>query len=85
MLLNKIVKDAQRLAVQPLDRLSRTRFPFYNDLSKSTNAQRLAAQPLGRVRYVVTILAGILKSQSGVLSLSLGQVGCSRGLGVFRK
>jgi hypothetical protein len=44
-------------------------------------AQRLAAQPLGRARFLVTILAGILKSQSSVLSLSLGQVGCSRGLG----
>jgi hypothetical protein len=39
------------------------------------NAQRLAAQPLGRFRIVVTILAGIPKSQSGVPSLSLGQVG----------
>jgi hypothetical protein len=48
-------------------------------------AQRLAAQPLGRIRYVVTILAGILKTQSIVLSLSLGQVGCSRGLGPAAK
>jgi hypothetical protein len=39
----------------------------------SLQAQRLAAQPLGRLRYLVTILAGILKSQSSVLSLSLGQ------------
>jgi hypothetical protein len=38
-------------------------------------AQRLAAQPLGRVRYLGTILAGILKSQFSVLTLSLGQVG----------
>jgi hypothetical protein len=44
-------------------------------------AQRLAAQPLGRFRYVVTILAGNLKPQFNVLSLSLGQVGCSRVLG----
>jgi hypothetical protein len=44
-------------------------------------AQRLAAQPLGRIRYVVTILAGILKMHSNVFSLSLGQVGCSRVLG----
>jgi hypothetical protein len=43
-------------------------------------AQRLAAQPLGHIRLVVTILAGNLKSQSSVLSLSLGQVGCSRVL-----
>jgi hypothetical protein len=35
--------------------------------------QRLAAQPLGYVCLVVTILAGILKSQFGVHSLSLGQ------------
>jgi hypothetical protein len=44
-------------------------------------AQRLAAQPLGRVRYVAIILAGNPKPQFSVLSLSLGQVGCSRGLG----
>jgi hypothetical protein len=44
-------------------------------------AQRLAAQPLGRFRFVITILAGILKSHFNVHSLSLGQVGCSRGLG----
>jgi hypothetical protein len=44
-------------------------------------AQRLAAQPLGHFRYLVTILTGNLKSQSIVLSLSLGHVGCSRGLG----
>jgi hypothetical protein len=37
-------------------------------------SQRLAAQPLGRDLYVVTILAGFLKPQSNVLSLSLGQV-----------
>jgi hypothetical protein len=48
MLLNKIVKDAQRLAVQPLDRLSRTRFPFYNDSSKSANAQQ---QIYGKLTY----------------------------------
>jgi len=29
--------------------------------------------PLGRFRYLVTILAGILQSQFGVLFLSLGQ------------
>jgi hypothetical protein len=45
------------------------------------SAQRLAAQPLGHIRYLVTILAGILKPYSNVLSLSLGQVGCSRVLG----
>jgi hypothetical protein len=44
-------------------------------------AQRLAAQPLGRFRFVITILAGILKSHFSVHSLSVGQVGCSRGLG----
>jgi hypothetical protein len=44
-------------------------------------AQRLAAQPLGHFRFVVTILAGFLKSHSSVFPLSLGQVGCSRGLG----
>jgi hypothetical protein len=48
---------------------------------KSNFAQRLAAQPLGRFRYLVTILAGNPESQSSVLSLSLGQVGCSRVLG----
>jgi hypothetical protein len=48
-------------------------------------AQRLAAQPLGRFRYLVIILAGNPKSQFGVLSLSLGQVGCSRGLGPATK
>jgi hypothetical protein len=52
-------------------------------LLSNRKAQRLAAQPLGRVRYVVTILAGNPKSQFGVLSLSLGQVGCSRVLGLF--
>jgi hypothetical protein len=51
-------------------------------LLSNRKAQRLAAQPLGRFRYVVTILSGILKSQSSVLSLSLGQVGCSRVLGL---
>ena len=44
-------------------------------------AQRLAAQLLGRLRFVVTILAGKLKPHFGVRSLSLGQVSCSRGLG----
>jgi hypothetical protein len=44
-------------------------------------AQRLAAQPLGHVRFVAIILTGILKSQSSVLTMSLGQVGCGRGLG----
>jgi hypothetical protein len=39
----------------------------------SLQAQRLAAQPLGRLRYLGTILAGILKPQSSVPSLSLGQ------------
>jgi hypothetical protein len=48
---------------------------------KEFKAQRLAAQPLGLFRYVVTILAGILKPYFGVHSLNLGQVGCSRGLG----
>jgi hypothetical protein len=46
-------------------------------------AQRLAAQPLGRFRVVGTILTEILKSHFSVLSLSLGQVGCSRVLGVY--
>jgi len=49
----------------------------------SREAQRLAAQPLGRFRYLITILAGFLKPQFSVLSLSLGQVSCSRGLGGF--
>jgi hypothetical protein len=44
-------------------------------------AQRLAAQLLGRLRFVVTILAGKLKPHIGVHSLSLGQVSCSRVLG----
>jgi hypothetical protein len=44
-------------------------------------AQRLAAQPLGHFRFVVTIFTGNLQSQYTVLSLSLGQVGCSRVLG----
>jgi len=38
-------------------------------------AQRLAAQPLGCIRHLVTILAGNLKWQFNVHSLSLGQVG----------
>jgi hypothetical protein len=46
-------------------------------------AQRLAAQLLGRLRFVVTILAGKLKPHFGVRSLSLGQVSCSRGLGLL--
>jgi len=44
-------------------------------------AQRLAAQLLGRLRSVVTILAGNLKPHIGVRSLSRGQVSCSRVLG----
>jgi hypothetical protein len=44
-------------------------------------AQRLAAQPPGRFRFLITILAVNYKSQFGVHSLSLGQVGCSRVLG----
>jgi hypothetical protein len=44
-------------------------------------AQRLAAQLLGRLRYVVTILAGKLKPHIGIRLLSLGQVSCSRVLG----
>jgi hypothetical protein len=47
------------------------------------DAQRLAAQPLGHFRYVVTILAVNPKPQFIVLTLSLGQVGCSRVLGVL--
>jgi hypothetical protein len=46
-------------------------------------AQRLAAQLLGRIRFVVTILAGKPKLQLSVRSLSLGQVSCSRVLGLF--
>jgi hypothetical protein len=45
------------------------------------SAQRLAAQRLGRVRYVVTILTGNLKTQFNVFSPSLGQVSCSGVLG----
>jgi hypothetical protein len=52
---------------------------YFNN--KKKNAQRLAAQRLGRFRHVVTILAGNLKSQTSVLSLSLGQVSCSGVLG----
>jgi hypothetical protein len=55
--------------------------PKYNKEYLVLAAQRLAAQPLGRFRSPMTILTGNLKSQSSVLSLSLGQVGCSRGLG----
>jgi hypothetical protein len=44
--------------------------PFY-----SFAAQRPAAQPLGRFRFVIIILAGKLKSESVVFSLSLGLVG----------
>jgi hypothetical protein len=51
-------------------------------LLSNKKAQRLAAQPLGHMRFVDTILTGNLKPQSSVLSLSLGQVGCSRVLGV---
>jgi hypothetical protein len=36
-------------------------------------------------RYVVTILAGNLKSHSSGLSLSLGQIGCSRVLGGYQR
>jgi hypothetical protein len=45
-------------------------------------AQRLAAQLLGRFRFVVAILAGKLETHIGVRSLSLGQVSCSRVLGL---
>jgi hypothetical protein len=57
--------------------------PFLGRITLIYSAQRLAAQPLGHVRFMAIILTGILKSHSGVLSLSLGQVGCSRGLGLF--
>jgi hypothetical protein len=50
-------------------------------LTFQKTAQRLVAQALGRLRLVVVILAGILKSQFGVRSLSLGQVACSHVLG----
>jgi hypothetical protein len=43
-------------------------------------AQRPAAQPRGHFRIVITILAGIPKLQYSILSLSLGQAGCSRVL-----
>jgi hypothetical protein len=46
------------------------------------SAQRLAAQPLGRIRYLITILAGKYKSNLYDFSRSLGQVGCSRVLGI---
>jgi hypothetical protein len=46
-------------------------------------AQRLVAQALGRLRYVVSILAGILKTHSNVRSRSLGQVACSHVLGKY--
>jgi hypothetical protein len=45
-------------------------------------AQRLAAQLLGCLRFEFTILAGNLKTYIGVRSLSLGQVSCSRVLGI---
>jgi hypothetical protein len=51
----------------------------------SLAAQRLAAQPPGRFRFVAIILAGFLQLHSSVFSLSLGQVGCSRVLGVFNR
>jgi hypothetical protein len=47
-------------------------------------AQRLAAQPLGCFRVAITILAGNLKTISNVFSISLGQVGCSRLLGIYK-
>jgi hypothetical protein len=66
-------------------------FDYLENVSKAIfllsigKAQRLAAQPLGRFRFLVTILTGKRKSQFSVLSLSLGQVGCSRGLGPATK
>jgi hypothetical protein len=51
---------------------------------RKLSAQRLAAQPLGHFRYLAIILADILKPHFSVHSLSLGQVGCSRVLGVFK-
>jgi hypothetical protein len=53
-------------------------------LLSNRKAQRLAAQLLGRLRFAVTILTGKLKPHIGVRSLSLGQVSCSRVLGVVR-
>jgi hypothetical protein len=47
------------------------------------SAQRLVAQALGHFRFVATILAGFLKLQFNVFSLSLGQVACSHVLGNF--
>jgi hypothetical protein len=47
-------------------------------------AQRLVAQAHGRIRDVVTILAGFLQLQFGVLSLSLGHVACSHLLGLVK-
>jgi predicted component of type VI protein secretion system len=41
------------------------------------------AQAHGRIREVVTILAGFLQLQFGVLSLSLGHVACSHLLGII--
>jgi hypothetical protein len=52
-------------------------------MKRTKAAQRLVAQALGHVRFVFTILAGILKPHSNVFSLSLGQVACSHVLGVF--
>ena len=54
-----------------------------NPYQNNSAAQRLAAQPLGHFRFSVTILAGILKLQLNVFSLSVGQVGCSRVLGGY--
>jgi len=44
-------------------------------------AQRLVAQALGHVRFVASILAGIIKPHSNVFSRSIGQVACSHVLG----
>jgi hypothetical protein len=56
---------AQWLAAQPVPRAM-----SIGDLPM----RRIREQgPLGHIRFLITILAGNLKFQSGVLSLSLGQ------------
>jgi hypothetical protein len=51
---------------------------FHSSIHFLNAAQRLAAQSLGHFRFVVDILAGMLKSQFGVRSLSLGQLVSTR-------
>jgi hypothetical protein len=54
---------------------------YFSKSSYKETAQRMAAQALGRIRISITILAGNLKPQLTIFSLSLGQVVCNRVLG----